>query len=148
MKRLFGGLAALAAVLSLAACGGTTDRQGDAYKTVVSWTTAFQKRNFYDACQLEAVAYNKGIGVKYGQALGVKYTDLRACAVGYEAQELQPLMFGTPFYEGFVVAPKPVTGHKTPKNGYVFKVKYAYGTIYVSVQRDSHGDWKVTGVEG
>lgn len=145
MKRLAGGLATLAVLLSLAACGGTTDRQGDAYKAVVGFTQALENRDYGTACAY----YSKELTPAKYKFVTTTVSGTQLCALNLEYGEAQSLMFfGEPVYFGFKVDPVPVvdTKHKAPINGYVYKVKFSQGVVFISVQRDSKGVWKVTAI--
>lgn len=133
-------------ILLMGGCGGTTDRQGDAYKSVQSWTQALHARNYSEACgyyaksQMRTAPYTTN---------GVTYSPILYCAILLEGNEAQQLALGAgTFYDGFRVDQQPRTDKKAPVNGYVFKVTFATAVVFVSVQRDQDGAWKVVGVSG
>ena len=173
---------AFLAVLAFAGCGGTVDPQADAYKTVVKWTTAIQKGNFYDACAYEV--YDGKYNVTQKQlddtGLGKTYTARRYCAqqwagsgvtVASSVVQEQPVtvahrprndglieqaqfylalgIIDTKTYREIIASAKAHDEKlRPPKNGYIFRVSVKdQGDAYVSVQRDSHGDWKIVGVQ-
>ena len=145
MKRLLTGLAVLTVLLSLAACGGTTDRQGDALKAVQGFTQAIEARNFGVACSYYAKSDTPPVQRVGNQVL----TGQQVCEITFEYNEAQSLMFtGDPLWYGFKVDPAPVVSakHKAPVNGYVYKVKFSQGTIFISVQRDSGGVWRIVAI--
>lgn len=139
-------VAALVATVLLAGCGGTSDRQGDALKSVQAFTQALHARNYSEACGFYAKSEMR---TKPYVLNGVSYSPVLFCAIALESNEAQSIMFyGGTFYDGFKVDPQPRTDKKAPVNGYVFKVTYASGVIFVAVQRDSSGAWKVVGISG
>lgn len=137
-------------VLALVALGAVygfrpgADPQAGARDTVGAFVAALEARNFGEACELY------GDNLLNGSATttvnGVHLDDLRACAVGFEMAEAFSLNFGATFYDRFRVATTLVTDQTTPRNGYVFKVNYANGTIYVGAQRDDGGSWRIVSV--
>lgn len=136
-------LVAAVAVLALAGCGGTTDRQGDALKAVTGWTQALSDRNYGVACGYYSKSNLRKTTFVFQ---GATYTPIQYCAIGLENNEVNSIMFGALFYVNLKVIPQPTSG--APKNGYAFKVTYATGSIVVAVQRDSEGAWKIVGVSG
>lgn len=131
----------------MSACGGSSNRQNDAYKTVVAYTTALQKREFYTACSMHSEGMNEGLGASISGGTGFSYTDTRACAVNIEAYEAEKIVLGgATAFDNMVVSPEPQG--KAPKNGYSFKVTYAEGVVHIGVQRDSNGDWKIVFISG
>lgn len=149
MKYLAAFLAAAlsAGLITLFATGGKSDPEGDAYKTVVAFTTSLSKRNFYDACTYysdDNLGSSRTVDPGYGE---IRYSRLRWCAVSLEAGEGFSLtLFGLPVFDNFEVERVPSSARKAPKNGYVFKVTFYQGVVYISVQRDKNGDWKVVSV--
>src|SRR5689334_1924800 len=97
MKRLL-----LLPLLVLAGCGGTSDRQGVAYRSMVVWETALTKHNYYDACQYEA--YNGVMNAK-PKDVPKGYTSRRYCAASWNV---------TAVY--IIVHPQPVTVAHRPLN--------------------------------
>lgn len=145
MKRLIAGLAVLAVLLGLAACGSTVDKQGDSLKAVQGFVSAIEARNYGIACsyyakEITPATQRVGTQMMSGQQI---------CAMNFEFGEAQSLMFfGQPVFYGFKVNPVPLVSaaHKAPKNGYVYRVKFSQGTVYIAVQRDNKGVWRVVSI--
>lgn len=166
MKKYLVVAALATAILVAAGCGSHTNRLGDARKAAVQFTTALQKRNFYDACLIYSDASKADLPAQLAQWVGYpklasQYTPTRACAAALSQVESNGVVFTE-----FKVSDHPIAlsdlpaGYTVPKNGYVFKATYrvyvvdpffgALGyrdlVIYIGVQRDSSGHWRVVAV--
>lgn len=174
-------VAAFVVAFAVAGCGGTVDKQGDAYKTVVAWATQLQKADFYQACSYEAYDGTQNVTDKQLEAvnetLGTHYSAQRYCAqkwsgvtvdilkvypdpvtiahrpqnddLIYQAQVAYSLGIITKAEYKELYASAKAHDEKlvVPKNGYVFRISAkGYNDVYIGVQRDSEGNWKVVSV--